>query len=279
MKTPSSGPAKSLCILTGCDSGIGKELSVLLASSGTIVLAGFLNPPESKPREEIIPFPLDLRKTESVISFSNYALQLSEEYKLKSLIHCAGTAAIAPAEAITPALFQEVFSVNLFGMAELNRYLIPICLENRAGIYITTSTAAKIPMPFFSLYSASKAAAESYAVSLRRELSCFGVPVVIIAPRAVATPIWNTTWEKAEKGILTVIRDSSRKSIESGAKRMIDSGNQGLSAKAAALQIMKIIQKKKPGRRYIIAKNRFFTRIIQNLPEWLQDIAITRIFR
>jgi len=268
---------KEFCVLTGCDSGIGKELAKLLASDGTTVLGGYLNFPETNPLAGIIPCNLDLRSTDSIRQFAEKALQLSREHHLKSLIHCAGVAAISPAENITYEMFYDVFSVNLFGMAELNRLLIPVCMENRAGIYITTSTAAKIAMPYFSLYSASKAAAESYAASLRRELSRFGVPVVIIAPRAVATPIWNATWERAET-LLSKIRDSYRKAIVSGAKRMIDSGNRGLKVEHAACQILKILKKRRPAYRYIIAKNRMAVRMMQFVPEWLQDLILNRIF-
>ncbi len=269
---------KQFCILTGCDSGIGKSLAGLLNLKGIIVLAGYLNPPESSPQQGIIPCALDLCSTDSIRYFTDHAIRLAGKYSLKSLIHCAGIAAISPAENCTSRMFREVFSVNLFGMAEINRLLIPVCLENHAGIYITTSTAAKIAMPYFSLYSASKAAAESYANSLRRELSRSGIPVVILAPRNVATPIWNSTWKKAESGLLAEIRESYRKSIESGAKRMIDSGNHGISPENAARQIFKIINKKKPGRRYIIARNRFAVRIMQLIPENIQDLILDKIF-
>lgn len=227
---------------------------------------------------ELFPAMLDLRSMDSIKYFAEKAVGMAGEFSLKSLIHCAGTALISPAENCTSEMFQEAFSVNLFGMAELNRLLIPVCIENHTGIFITTSTAAKMAMPYFSLYSASKAAAESYAASLRRELSRFGIHVVIIAPRAVATPIWDSTWEKAESGLLKKIRESYRKSIESGAKRMIDSGNHGISPEKAARQIIKIINNEKPGRRYIIAGNRFAVRIMQLVPENIQDFILDRIF-
>lgn len=45
---------KTLFVITGCDSGIGKNLAELLASGGNTVLAGYLNPPET-PQDGIVP--------------------------------------------------------------------------------------------------------------------------------------------------------------------------------------------------------------------------------
>ena len=53
------------------------------------------------------------------------------------------------------------------------------------------SVGGKIAMPFLAPYAASKFALEGLSESLRRELLPFGIDVIVIAPGAVATPIWE----------------------------------------------------------------------------------------
>jgi short-subunit dehydrogenase len=45
-------------------------------------------------------------------------------------------------------------------------------------------------MPVWSAYCSSKHALESFSECLRYELAQFGVPVIVVKPGPVATPLW-----------------------------------------------------------------------------------------
>ena len=67
-----------------------------------------------------------------------------------------------------------------------------------------SSVAGKNGNPMTSPYSASKHALEGLSESLRRELLLFGIDVVVIAPGAVKTPIWD----KAQEVDISIYKNS-----------------------------------------------------------------------
>jgi NAD(P)-dependent dehydrogenase (short-subunit alcohol dehydrogenase family) len=78
-------------------------------------------------------------------------------------------------------------------------------LSSAAKMYITLSAgpychplqAGHLNMPVWSAYCSSKHALESFSDCLRYELQQFGVPVVLIKPGPVATPIWQKARDKS----------------------------------------------------------------------------------
>jgi len=67
-----------------------------------------------------------------------------------------------------------------------------------------SSVAGRIAPPFVGDYAMSKHALEAFSDSLRRELTIYGIDVVVIGPGAIATPIWD----KAEASDETVYADT-----------------------------------------------------------------------
>src|SRR3990167_3905672 len=59
-----------------------------------------------------------------------------------------------------------------------------------------SSVGGRTATPFMAPYCASKFAVEGLSESLRRELLPYGVDVIIVAPGAVATPIWSKAEEQ-----------------------------------------------------------------------------------
>jgi short-subunit dehydrogenase len=57
--------------------------------------------------------------------------------------------------------------------------------------------AGHLNMPVWSAYCSSKHALESFSDCLRYELQQFGVPVVLVKPGPVATPIWQKARDKS----------------------------------------------------------------------------------
>ncbi|MFT3824316.1 MAG: SDR family oxidoreductase [Chitinophagaceae bacterium] len=102
----------------------------------------------------------------------------------------AGVAKFSPIESVTEEHFDEQFSVNVKGTYFTIQQLLPI-LNNGSSIILNTSVNAHIGMPNASIYSASKAAAISFARTLSAELLPRKIRVNAISPGPVTTPLYN----------------------------------------------------------------------------------------
>ena len=98
--------------------------------------------------------------------------------------------------------------MNVTGQVIVTQAFAPLLGADRSRkgtpgrIVMITSVGGKNANPFMGPYCASKFALEGLSESLRRELMLFGIDVIVVAPGAVATPIWD----KAEEVDVTPIR-------------------------------------------------------------------------
>jgi len=106
------------------------------------------------------------------------------------VINNAGIAAMGLTEAYTIEQFQQLFDINVFGVARVNRAVLPSMRRQRSGLLIRVSSAAgRLVPPGMAVYCASKFALEAVADAYRFELSPFGIDSVIVEPGIHRTPI------------------------------------------------------------------------------------------
>ncbi len=93
-------------------------------------------------------------------------------------------------EAFTIEQYQQLFDVNVYGVARVNRAVLPAMRKQRSGLLIHVSSgAARLVLPGMAVYCASKFALEAIADTYRFELSPFGIDSVIVEPGVHRTPI------------------------------------------------------------------------------------------
>ncbi len=92
-------------------------------------------------------------------------------------------------ENITPNMFNEVMNVNVNGVRNVTHALLEPMKEKKGHVVILSSAAALFGMFGYSTYAASKAALMGFAESLRYELKPLGMPVTIVFPPEVDTPM------------------------------------------------------------------------------------------
>lgn len=81
-----------------------------------------------------------------------------------------------------------MFEVNLFAAVDLTQRLTPFMVERGSGLVVNVaSIASKVTLPWFTLYSASKAALEAFTQGLRMELASTGVGAMLVCPGYVRT--------------------------------------------------------------------------------------------
>jgi 2-dehydro-3-deoxy-L-rhamnonate dehydrogenase (NAD+) len=98
----------------------------------------------------------------------------------------------APVEEMTSAHWRRVIDVNLTGVFEVSRQVVPVMRRAPAGRIVNiASLAGKEGTPFISPYSAAKAGVIAFTKALSKELANTNIRVNSIAPAAIATEIVN----------------------------------------------------------------------------------------
>ena len=104
------------------------------------------------------------------------------------LISNAGFGVSGAVEFTEPADAKRQLDVNFFGMVNVCHAVLPIMRKAGHGrIVNTSSVAGVVPIPFQTFYSASKAAINSYTMSLANEVRPFGIQVCAVMPGDIRT--------------------------------------------------------------------------------------------
>jgi NAD(P)-dependent dehydrogenase (short-subunit alcohol dehydrogenase family) len=199
---------------------------------------------------------------------------------LSGLVNNAGIAVPGPLAHLEIAELRRQFETNLFGLHAVTQAFLPLLGADRARsgppgrIVMISSVGGKNGSPFVGAYAASKHALEGYSQSLRRELMLYGIEVVVVAPGAVATPIWD----KAEQSDLERFRNTpfgpAAQRVE---KYMLDLGRQGLPPSAIADVVWRAFTRRKPPQRVTVMRDKFSGYTLPRLlPPRFIDAVIAR---
>ena len=111
---------------------------------------------------------------------------------LDVLVHAAGIAPGAPAEAITLSGWEKVFAINARGTFLTNQAAFAH-LKHQGGRIINFASGAGITgMPNKAHYSATKGAVLAWSRAIAKEWGQYGITVNCIAP-AIETPMYRKT--------------------------------------------------------------------------------------
>lgn len=185
--------------ITGGGSGIGRALAEALHKRGNKVIisgrrAGHLQKTlEANPGMEALE--LDITSPESIAAVASQ-LMLSHP-ALNVLINNAGVMQIDDvATEIADELVTSTITTNLVGPIRLTSALIEhLRKQETAYVLIVSSVLGFTPMAMTGVYSATKAALHSYAMSLRFKLRHSSVRVLEVIPPWVRTELLNSSEE------------------------------------------------------------------------------------
>jgi len=182
-------------VLTGGSSGIGLATATLFAARGWRVIElsrHGLN------HDGIDHVDCDVTDETSVGTAMDEVMQRTDHIDV--LISNAGFGISGAVEYTTMADARRQMDVNFYGTLHIVRAVLPIMRSQGQGrIVMTSSVAAVLPVPYQSMYSASKAAINALALALSNEVRSWGIQVSVLMPGDVSTGFTRAR-DKSEAG-------------------------------------------------------------------------------
>ena len=178
---------KKNIIITGAGRGIGRATALLAASQGNQVYAISRTIDDLKGIENIQPFSVDLTNPDAIASFCKELATTG--VLIDVLINNAGILENIPFKETAFDVFESVFKVNVFGLAELTRQLLPMI--NPKGHVVNISSMGGVQgsskFPGLAAYSSSKGAVITLTELLAEEFKETGPAFNALAFGAVQT--------------------------------------------------------------------------------------------
>ena len=272
-------------LITGCSTGIGAALVLEYLKQGFIVFGSI----RDKKMEPLLKKKYGNNFIPLVFDVTNYS-QISKAYKkvklrlkganLGILINNAGIAQLGPVEHISSEEFDLHLRTMVLGAFNCVQIFLPLLgTQNRltpGKVINISSGGGSIGQPFMASYCSSKHALEGFSESLRRELLIYGIKVIIIAPRAFKTAIW-------EKSNVDKRASDFRKTVYSQAFSKFtgfikDASKEGQDVKVLARKIYKISTLTKPKVKYSMGPSGLQFFLIRTLPKKLIDKILGKYF-
>jgi len=171
--------SRKVALVTGCSSGMGREIAQTLSKEGIFVYATSRTPQKLMDIESELLKPIYMDITD--INSVKEALEPIETIDI--VVNNAGFGLVSTVEDVTEEQMLKQFDVNVFGVFRVCRIAIPKMRRQNAGVIINISSfLGKIGLPLFTFYNASKYALEGITDSLRYELKDFNIRVHSIMP-------------------------------------------------------------------------------------------------
>jgi NAD(P)-dependent dehydrogenase (short-subunit alcohol dehydrogenase family) len=215
-------PRKSIALVTGASSGIGKATAERLSAAGYTVY-GTSRRATRADQQPFAMLSLDVTQDES--ADAAVAEVIRREGRIDLLVNNAGfSVAPAGAEESSIAQAQAIFDTNFFGMIRMIRAVVPHMRHQGSGRIINIgSVLGFLPMPYGALYAASKHAVEGYSESLDHELRTRGIRVSVIEPAYTRTQFDANFLEPDSKldeyrEIRAAVAEKTKQLVEAGDK-------------------------------------------------------------
>lgn len=183
-------------VVTGAGRGIGRQIAQTFAAESAQVIALDLNQTDlseveahlsryDRPGRTALVDVRDLTAVDRVIA------QIVADYgRIDVLINNAGVDRSGPVDDFDPAAWDTIFDVNVKGVFNLCRAVIPTMKRQHSGrILNAASFAAIVPAIGSAAYAASKSAVAQFSRALAGELGPWDITVNAYAPGMIPTDI------------------------------------------------------------------------------------------
>ena len=175
-------------IITGTSRGIGFELALLFANAGHQVLALSRKVPQGLlGNENITCLSVDLSEESELQKVTDFLA--SSWKKVDAVVHNAGALLLKPFSETTQTDFENIYRVNVFGVANLTRICLPYLQKGSHVVTISSMGGIQGSLKFAGLaaYSSSKGAVITLSELLAEEYKEQGISFNVLALGSVQT--------------------------------------------------------------------------------------------
>lgn len=275
-------------VVTGASTGIGAAAALELERRGYLVFAGVRSEEagarlKSMSSGKIISLFLDVTDGEQIAAAAAKVREATGDAGLSGLVNNAGIAVSSPLEIIPLAEFRRQMEVNVVGQLAVIQAFLPLLRTARGRIVNVTSINGSLATPFLGPYAASKFAFEAMSDALRIELRRWGIKVIVVAPGAIKTPIWDKSSTSAEQ-LAAGVSEEGKKLYETD----LDTWREVVREVArTADPVEKVVEKivlaltsPRPRARYYLKfSQRFLCRGFRVAPESIRDWCVRRAMK
>ncbi|MDJ0745292.1 MAG: SDR family oxidoreductase [Xenococcaceae cyanobacterium MO_167.B27] len=252
----------SAALITGASSGIGtvfaqelakRNKNLVLVARSEDKLQQIAEKLQAEYQIEIQTIKQDLTERNAVNNIFN---QLeSQQIEIDFLINNAGFGGYGSFPQTQWEDQQKMIQLNILALVELTYKYLPIMISNNSGRIINVaSTAAFQPMPYLSVYAATKAFVLNFTEALWAENQNTGVKILALCPGPTKTEFFN----------------------EAGWKRFNSNSSEYQNADEPIEVVKTALQAIEEGKSYSVP-GRFLNQVVTNMPRFFPREIITKI--
>ena len=180
---------KKTVFITGASSGFGRAAVKLFGEKGWNVVATMRSPEKETELSAIggvLVTKLDVTDKASIGGAVQAGIR--QFGRIDVLVNNAGYGTLGALEFASHEVIRQQFDVNVFGLIEVTKAVLPGMRAQGSGIIVNLSSiGGKVTFPFCTLYHATKFAVEGLTESLQYELNPFGIRTKIVEPGGYKT--------------------------------------------------------------------------------------------
>ena len=275
--------ATKTALVTGASTGIGRATALRLDRAGFAVFAGVRRSTDAEAlaaegSERLVPVLLDVTDETQIASAAALITERCDG-GLDALVNNAGIAAAAPLEFVPVDDLRHQLEVNVIGQVAVTQAVLPLLRAARGRIVNVTSIGGLVAGPMLGPYHASKFALEALTHTMRTELAPWGIEAIAIEPGQIATPIWGTASDLADRMLERMPAEATElygRGMAGARKAARNAAENGLDPDEVAKVIERALTVKRPRTRYTVgADARLGATIIARLPDRTRDRLLT----
>jgi NAD(P)-dependent dehydrogenase (short-subunit alcohol dehydrogenase family) len=177
---------KKVWFITGCSTGFGRALAQHTLALGYPTVCTARNAAQIEDLAAGHPdlalvLPLDVTVPSQIAAAVEAAV--ARFGRIDVLVNNAGIGYFGSFEESGIKEVRAMFEVNVWGLAETTRAVLPLLRKQRSGTVVNISSIAGIAaFPALSFYNATKFAVEALSESLAQEVAPMGIKVLLVEP-------------------------------------------------------------------------------------------------